>query len=146
MIFFTSLLYFVSLHAITKREDESMATHNDLGAWGERVAADYLRGKGYSIRHQNWKIGHRDLDIVAFTPDGQTVVVVEVKTRRNTDYVAPEAAVDWKKVRNLASAANAYLQRYRLDADVRFDIITVVGDGTHADIDHLEDAFPAPMW
>ena len=146
MIFFTPLLYFVSLHAKTKREEEKMATHNDLGTWGERVAADYLREKGYSIRHQNWKIGHRDLDIVASAPDGQTLVMVEVKTRRNTDYVAPETAVDWRKIRNLASAANAYMQRYRLDFDVRFDIITVVGDGTNAHIDHLEDAFPAPMW
>lgn len=127
------------------KHQETMATHNDLGTWGERVAADHLRQKGYSILHQNWKIGHRDLDIVAFSPDHETLVVVEVKTRRNTDFMEPESSVDWKKMRNLAIAANAYLQRYRLDCGVRFDIVTIVGDGIHADIHHIEDAFTTPM-
>ena len=122
-----------------------MATHNDFGSWGEHVAADYLRDKGYSIRHLNWKLGHRDLDIVAVTPDGMTLVVVEVKTRRNTDFAPPEASVDKRKMRNLTTAANAYIRRYRINLDVRFDILTVVGDNTHADIQHIEDAFyPLP--
>lgn len=123
-----------------------MAVHNDLGTWGERLAADYLRNKGYSILHQNWKIGHRDLDIVALTPDSTTLVVVEVKTRSNADYLQPESAVDWRKMRNLASATNAYVNRYRMNCDIRFDIITIVGSMEHADIHHIEDAFPAPMW
>ena len=57
-----------------------MAAHNELGQWGEEVATDYLRRKGYTIVERDWKSGHRDLDIIAM--DGQTLVVVEVKRRR----------------------------------------------------------------
>ncbi len=122
-----------------------MASHNDLGRWGERKAEEYLIRKGYSICHRNWKMGHRDLDLTALSPDGDVLVIVEVKTRRNTEYALPEEAVDWRKVRNLATAANAYIRRYQVMNEVRFDIITVVGDGEEARIDHIEDAFTPPM-
>ena len=42
-----------------------MAEHNDLGKWGEDLAADYLQRKGYMILERDWKSGHRDLDIIA---------------------------------------------------------------------------------
>ena len=86
-----------------------MATHNNLGKWGEQQAAEYLQHKGYRICHRNWRLGHRDLDITALTPDGDTLVIVEVKTRSHTEYVEPEESVDWRKMRNLAIAANAYI-------------------------------------
>lgn len=58
-----------------------MAAHNELGKWGEDMAAAYLQEKGYSILERDWKSGHHDLDIIA--QEGNTLVVVEVKTRRN---------------------------------------------------------------
>jgi putative endonuclease len=122
-----------------------MATHNNLGKWGEQQAAEYLQRKGYRICHRNWRMGHRDLDITALTPDGDTMVVVEVKTRSHTDYASPEESVDWRKMRNLAIAANAYVRRYQLACDIRFDIITVVGDGSASEIDHIVNAFIPPM-
>jgi putative endonuclease len=119
-----------------------MAAHNDLGKWGEQKAAEYLQKKGYSICHRNWRLGHRDLDITAITPDGDTLAIVEVKTRSNVDFAQPEEAVDWRKRRNLAVAANAYVKRYQMQCNVRFDIISIVvaPDGS-ADIDHMENAF-----
>ena len=56
-----------------------MATHNDLGHWGEDLAAEYLQDKGYIILERDWKSGHRDLDIIAL--DGDTVVFVEVSRK-----------------------------------------------------------------
>ena len=53
-----------------------MAYHNDLGKWGEEVAANYLQQQGYTILHRNWMYQHRDLDIVAM--DAGTLVIVEV--------------------------------------------------------------------
>ena len=35
-----------------------MAAHNDLGKWGEQVAADYLAGKGWKILHRDWQYEH----------------------------------------------------------------------------------------
>ena len=123
-----------------------MAQHNDFGKWGEEMAAQYLRDKGYAIRHRDWKSGRRDLDIVAVTPDGKTLAFVEVKTRRNNSFVEPETAVDWRKIRSLTLAASAYVSRYALDMELRFDIVTVVGEGPNAHIDHIEGALLPPRF
>ncbi|MBR4389613.1 MAG: YraN family protein [Prevotella sp.] len=123
-----------------------MAQHNEYGKWGEELATQYLRNKGYAIRHRNWKSGRRDLDIVAVTPDGQTLAFVEVKTRRNNNFAEPEQAVDWSKIRSLTMAASAYMSRFCLDMELRFDIITVVGEGQETHINHIEGAFLPPQF
>lgn len=121
-----------------------MAAHNDLGRWGEELAAQYLCGRGYRILHRDWRLKHRDLDIVAMSPEG-TLAVVEVKTRRNDDFYEPEEAVTYSKMRSVTTAANAYIKRYAIDADVRFDIIAVTGTPeTDVKINHIADAF-GPM-
>ncbi len=89
---------------------------------------------------RNWKDGHRDLDIVA--ADGSTLVVVEVKTRRNNVFNEPEEAVDWRKVRSLSLAAGKYVKIHGIDADIRFDIVAVTGtDDDNCRVNHIENAF-----
>lgn len=118
-----------------------MAAHNDLGRWGEELAAQYLCGKGYRILHRDWKLKHRDLDIVAMSPEG-VLAVVEVKTRRNDSFYEPEEAVTYSKMKSVTTAANAYIKMNRINADVRFDIIAVTGTPeTGAKINHITDAF-----
>jgi len=119
-----------------------MAEHNELGKWGEDEAASYLEDEGYTIVDRNWKIGRRDLDILALSPDGSALVVVEVKTRADEDYQQPEEAVNRGKMRNLAIAANAYVKECHIDKELRFDIIAIVGKGHQVkSIEHLKDAF-----
>ena len=115
-----------------------MAAHNELGKWGEDLAAAYLQEKGYEILERDWKSGRHDLDIVA--KDGNTLVVVEVKTRRNRLYGDPEEAVDYKKRRSLLSAINHYVKSHYASRYVRFDVISVVGMiGSTPEIDHIKD-------
>lgn len=119
-----------------------MAAHNDLGEWGENLAADYLVRKGYTIKDRDWKHNRRDLDIVAFTPDMTTIVFVEVKTRRGEGPLLPEQAVDRKKIRNIAYAANDYVRLFNIESELRFDIISVTGiSPENARVEHIEDAF-----
>lgn len=119
-----------------------MAAHNELGQWGERKAAEYLESLGLTIRDRDWKFGHRDLDIVAVTADGATVVVAEVKTRAKGASTDPLQAVGVRKMKNVAMAANAYVKEYALDAELRFDIVSVIGtDESHCRIEHLPNAF-----
>ena len=68
-----------------------MATHNDLGRQGEQIAAEYLERQGYHILHRNWRMGHRDLDIVALDEEAQVLAIVEVKSRRDTVFAQPRA-------------------------------------------------------
>ena len=117
-----------------------MASHNELGALGEQIACEYLIKQGYQILERNWSNGHKEIDIIA--KDGDTIVIVEVKTRRSTYLVEPEATVDVYKQRNLIWAANSYVRRYQYDLDVRFDIISIVIDRNNEKrIEHIEDAF-----
>lgn len=119
-----------------------MAKHNDLGAWGEKFAVDYLESKGYAVRDRNRVFKKDELDIVAVSPDGTELVFIEVKTRRNDELLEPEQAVDRRKIRHLGRAADDYLKREALEMYARFDVITIVGDGPqNAEIQHIEHAF-----
>ena len=112
------------------------------GKWGEDEAALYYEDRGYEILERDWKVGKRDIDLIALTEDKDTLVFVEVKTRQNNDLQEPEEAVDVKKMRNLAIAANAYVKLHGLDMDVRFDIISVIGKCSCVEsIECFEDAF-----
>ena len=119
-----------------------MASHNDLGKWGEELAAQHLREQGYTILDRDWRLGHRDLDIVARTPDGTTVVFVEVKTRTSDVVSRPQDAVDARKIRSLGAAANACAKEFQLWDELRFDLISIIGDRAEtAVLEHVEDAF-----
>jgi len=115
-----------------------MAAHNELGKWGEDLAADYLQRKGYTIIERDWKSGRRDLDIVA--KNGDVIVFVEVKTRCNSLYGQPEEAVDYRKLQSLQQAINHYIKFRHISQEVRFDIISIVGTiGAEPDIQHIQD-------
>jgi len=116
-----------------------MAKHNDLGKAGENAAAAYLEKEDYLIRHRNWRKGHFELDIVA-AKDNE-LVVVEVKTRSNTEFAQPEDAVDVPKIRRTVRAADTYIKLFQIDIPVRFDIITVVGENGNFEIEHIKKAF-----
>jgi len=118
-----------------------MAAHNELGAWGETLAADYLERKGYTILERNWHSGHRDIDIIAWHE--QVVVFVEVKTRRNRLFIEPEEAIDYRKLNNLRAAINHYVKFKNIRQQIRLDAITIVGTPEQGapEITHIED-FP----
>ena len=122
-----------------------MAQHNELGKWGEEVAARILTEKGYRIIARDWKDNHKDLDIVAVADD--CLVIVEVKTRRNNDYMAPEQAVDYRKIKNITLAANKFIKMNCIDLPILFDIVAVTGtNDENCVIDHIEDAFMPYMF
>ena len=121
-----------------------MTAPNLLGKAGEDAAAEYLIRKGYVLLDRNWRKNRLELDIVA-SKDG-VLVFVEVKTRRNTDFREPHEAVDWKKIRHIVVAADAYIKLHDIEADIRFDIIDVVGKDGQFQITHIEDAFDSPIF
>jgi len=123
---------------------EAPASHR-AGAWGEALAADYLRQKGYRLLGRNVRFGSRcELDLVARAPTPDTLVFVEVKTRRNEAFGRPFSAVDRGKRRALGRAARRYLRRLKeRPARIRFDVVEIVGapDGPAPVVRHVESAF-----
>ncbi len=119
-----------------------MAKHNELGAWGEAVAADYLNREGYFVKDRDWHFGSHDIDLVAVSSDNETLVFVEVKTREYEDLSSAEDAVTVRKMRSIALCANEYIEQYNVEMDYRFDVISVIGNGRKiTDIRHIADAF-----
>lgn len=121
-----------------------MAEHNLRGKRGEEEAVKHLLAQGYTILHRNWRSGHKELDIVA--RQGNELVVVEVKSRKNTLFGQPEDAVDGRKIRRIVASTDAYLRKFSIDLPVRFDVITIIGETAPYRIEHICDAFFPPMW
>lgn len=121
-----------------------MADHNELGKEGEEAAVQYLLKNDYAIRHRNWRRGHLELDIVA-AKDNE-LIVIEVKTRKNTNFAMPQESVTMQKIKHTVKATDAYIRLFQLDAPVRFDIITVVGTEGNFKIEHIKEAFYPPIW
>jgi len=116
-----------------------MSESQSLGQKGETLAIEYLQKAGYKIRHRNWRSGKKELDIVAENND--FVVFVEVKTRTDDYLEHPANAITREKQRSIIFAADGYIQRYNLNKESRFDVITVIIKGETPDIDHIENAF-----
>lgn len=119
-----------------------------LGQTGEDAAERYLKEKGYRILERNYRLKMGEVDIIAL--DRDTVVFVEVKTRRGISHGAPAEAVNPRKQRQIVKAATAYIIGKKLvDVSCRFDIISIIvagaGDGgkTSPRIDHIVSAFEA---
>ncbi len=119
------------------------AKHIDTGIWGEKVAAEYLKGKKYRIIGTRVRVGDRDeFDIIA--RDGNTLVFVEVKTKSGEEYGRPLVAVDRKKKHVLSRGAVRYLKKLKRPPEFfRFDVIEVVGEEGDINpiIRHLDNAF-----
>ena len=116
-----------------------MIDPHELGKLGEDIAINYLTDKGYKILERNWRSGHKEIDIIALIDE--TLVIVEVKTRKSDDYGEPDIAVGRDKQRMLIWAADAYVRHKNLNVDVRFDIISIVITDGEPEIEHIEDAF-----
>ena len=117
-----------------------MATHNDLGFEGEKIAKAYLLKNGYEILDENWVFGKAEVDLIAFL--NRQIVFVEVKTRSSIAFGFPEDFVNAEKQIQLELAANEYVEIMNHDGEIRFDIISILfNQQDNYTIKHIEDAF-----
>lgn len=113
----------------------------ELGDEGERLAAEYLRERGYTVLATNWHSRLGELDLIATIEN--VVVFVEVKTRTSFDHGTPADAVTYSKQQRIRTLALQWLSGSgRSFAHLRFDVLTVlVRRGFAPRIEHLEGAF-----
>jgi len=116
-----------------------MAKHNLLGNKGENAAAEFLAAKGYAIKARNWRFGKLEIDIIAECDN--MIIFVEVKSRSSTHFELPFEAVTKKKQKSIIKTANEYIEKYEIDLEARFDIISIVEQNNKLEIEHIEDAF-----
>lgn len=116
-----------------------MSESYDFGKKAEELAVSLLRDKGCTILERNYRYGKHEIDILACV--GSLLISAEVKARKNAVFSAPEEAVDRKKIRNILSATDFYLQNNPRFTEVRFDVISVTKANDTLKAIHLEDAF-----
>lgn len=116
-----------------------MARHNETGAWGERVAREYLLTKGYSLAAENVKVGRVEIDIIATHLN--RICFVEVKTRSD-NFIDPLEAIDSRKRARMVRAADSWMRQYGdLPLEPQFDIIIIIGTPENHTLEHIPDAF-----
>ena len=102
-----------------------------LGKLGEQIAVSYLRNQGYKIIETNFYKKWGEIDIIAIEPKASkgkgVLVFVEVKTRREFDFITPEESISSKKISSLKKTALFYKNSHKDFPEVlRIDFVGVV--------------------
>lgn len=112
--------------------------HLELGKVGEDAAADFLAAKGWLIKARNWRQGPLELDLIC--QQEQTIVFVEVKTRRAGGLTGPAEAFSREKQRRLLNAARAWQAENNAWAmDCRFDLVLVTSRDHNLHLELVSD-------
>lgn len=113
------------------------------GAWGEAIAAEYLKKKHYRLISTGYRTRFGEIDLIVC--NRQFLVFVEVKLRKTDQFAQAKEFVDLRKQSRLITTAEIYLSQNPTELQPRFDVIEVYApDGVNTKnpvINHLEDAF-----
>ena len=120
-----------------------MGRNNLTGAWGEALAAEYLRKKRYKIEAANYYSRFGEIDLIA--KNGRFLVFVEVKLRKTADFARAREYVNRQKQDRIRMTASIYLSQHPTQLQPRFDVIEIYApegmNTAHPEIVHMEDAF-----
>jgi putative endonuclease len=126
------------------------AQHLAIGKRGELEALFFLRAQGYRMAERRWRSRglNGDLDLVAW--DGETLAVVEVKTRTRRDFFAAESTINEVKRKMLFRMAQAYTRSIpeweKEPAPLRFDVVAVYLIEGKVDCILTRNAFSLERW
>ena len=120
-----------------------MARNKLAGAWGEALAAEYLRKKRYTLVAAGYHCRFGEIDLIV--QDKKFLIFVEVKLRKSADFASAMEYVDRRKQDRLRMTASMYLSQNPTKLQPRFDVIEIYApEGTatrNPEIRHMEDAF-----
>jgi len=118
----------------------------NVGKRGEEEACSYLKTIGHSIVARNWRNAHREIDIISAV--GSELHIVEVKARTAPAAADPYVNVNRSKQQKLIAATKAFLHSPEFrsnpqfaDAEVFFDVISIVFEGDRFKIDYYPKAY-----
>lgn len=98
-----------------------------LGLIGEKIAAEYLKEKGYLIKERNFRVRRGEIDLIAEFKNN--LIFIEVKTRTSTIFGPPEEAVNRKKQEKYAAVIEKYLEKNQIkNIAWHFEIISILID------------------
>jgi len=111
-----------------------------FGKKGEALAVHRLKKAGYKIIETNYRTQLGEIDIVA--KDNDTIVFVEVKSRRSLHFGNPKQAVTLQKQKKISIVALYYLKTTgQSNAKARFDVVTVISNRDQSRVEIIKNAF-----
>lgn len=113
---------------------------NNSGAPAEQWAAHYLQKQGLKLIEQNYRGRFGEIDLIM--QDGDTLVFIEVRLRRNTDFGGAAASIDIHKQKRIISTSQQYLSGLAHIPACRFDAI-LMSDTQGKNAQWLKNAFDA---
>jgi putative endonuclease len=126
-----------NLKMINKNTQKRTFDGRTKGIDTERLACEYLQGKGLQLVQRNFFSRHGEIDLIM--RDGDTLVFVEVRYRKNRNYGGAAASVTFtKQQRIIKTALNYQMQNASQDA-MRFDVVAVEGNTSR--IEWIQNAF-----
>jgi len=95
--------------------------------WSEDIAAEFLQRQGLELLVTNYRNRTGEIDLIMV--DDQTLVFVEVKQRRDSQFGRPEESVGMAKQAKLRRTAASYLQHHDRSQSwpCRFDVVAITG-------------------
>jgi len=104
------------------------------------MAVKYLKSIGFKILDVNYRCAIDEIDIVAKEKD--TIVFIEVKTRKSDDLAEPFESVGKRKQNKIKDLAEYYLQEKDCaDCEIRLDVLSIAAKDKDTKIEHIRDAF-----
>ncbi len=116
-----------------------MTEKSERGAEGERLAAQLLEEKGYTILERNYRYKRSEIDLIVRREDW--LIFVEVKTRTSDAFGFPEEFVDANQRKKIFEGADYFMFITQWSGNVRYDIVAVNLEHDQPRIHHIEDAF-----
>lgn len=114
------------------------------GRQAEQTACDFLQAQGMALLEKNYFCPQGEIDLIM--NDNNTIVFVEVRFRRNTQYGTGAETVDRHKQSKLVATAAHYLQKNPKAAKnpCRFDVISLTANNSDGQkLEWIPDAFQA---
>ena len=112
----------------------------DLGSLGEKLALKKIKRLGYKCLTRNFRCSLGEIDLIA--KDGDCLVFIEIKTRRNRSIGFAKEAIDQRKMRQISKVALAYMKANNCcDVKSRFDVIAINIKGDKKEIEVIPNAF-----
>ena len=116
---------------------KKLTSRKKLGNEAEQQACKHLQAHGLKLLDKNFSIKAGEVDLIM--RDNETLVFVEVRYRKNTDFGGAAASVTPKKQQRIIKASLAYQQKHAPQSSMRFDVVAIEGD--NRELDWIQNAF-----
>ena len=122
--------------------NKSLTSRKKQGNKAEDLAFKFLNKKGLKLLEKNFSTKAGEVDLIM--QDGETIVFIEVRYRKNADFGGAAASVTPKKQLRVIKAALAYQQKHAPQSSMRFDVVAIEGD--NEELNWIQSAFDGSVY